>query len=302
MKDVIPEPDERSMPTVFDTTTAIVFEGGVTLRKNDDGTWLTESSRNSIVFRDHADLRERYRLRPVVTVDSVEMNGYFYEAQRLVDWRLSNPCGFILPPARQGMDSRHEMNLMYIVGALIHHCASVALEYRCVCNLYCHRVSQLTGHTSETPFFGHPKVFYEIDAYFTVARRFYEMLAAVVWEQYGATRTGRPDRFPKTLDMCTAMPAELRTRLSSSWQHWGEAVKSYRDCINHHTHLDCHASCAWMRKIDDAVWSTKVLLPDNPEVKSLSRFTFELDRDALDYVWQLTSELFDAAVCTLTAR
>ena len=49
------------------------------------------------------------------------------------------------------------------------------------------------------------------------------------------------------------------------------------------------------------VWSCCALIPDNPEARSLHKFTYNMDRDALTYGWELCDEVVQVAHAILTS-
>ena len=87
----------------------------------------------------------------------------------------------------------------------------------------------------------------------------------------------------------------MRDILEESWQVYGERLTDYRDCIIHYTPIDFGMSTANMHKLDDGIWSVMMRIPDNPETKSKSAFTFAKGLDALTYGWELSNEIVRVA-------
>ena len=59
------------------------------------------------------------------------------------------------------------------------------------------------------------------------------------------------------------------------------------DCIHHYVPVDRGMASAEMNRLQSGIWTTTILIPDNPEARSTRAFTFDLHRDALSYSWEL---------------
>lgn len=47
-----------------------------------------------------------------------------------------------------------------------------------------------------------------------------------------------------------------------------------------------------MEKLNGNVWSTRLLVPDNPGVRSVRQFTYKNEIDTLSYGWTMSHEVF----------
>jgi len=89
--------------------------------------------------------------------------------------------------------------------------------------------------------------------------------------------------------------------LLNSWHKFGEKIQDYRDCILHLVPIGFNKSTAIMKKIDNNIWTTSILIPDNPEVVNENPETHDNLRytkkiDALTYSWEITTEIIDIAL------
>ena len=197
---------------------------------------------------------------------------------------------------------RHQHNLAYVVGSVVHHCKRLADVYSTL-TLEMVRISSILGH-SDSAFvsLGYQlEPYFELDALLTAARRAYDASRYILWAVFGRNKSGVPSNFRKTLPECRKLPPELRETLEKSWQAYGERLTDYRDCIIHNTPIDFGMGTGSMQKLDDGVWSVLMRIPDNPKVKSQAAFTFAKGLDALTYGWELTNEIVRVATAIMKA-
>ncbi|MDD8027297.1 MAG: hypothetical protein PHI34_12365 [Acidobacteriota bacterium] len=78
-------------------------------------------------------------------------------------------------------------------------------------------------------------------------------------------------------------PVEAERLLMSFWNKFGQPTKNYRDCFNHFVSL---SGPTWQHEVNmrwrNGSWKAALYLPDNPEIKSYSKFTFGKYLDALE--------------------
>jgi len=86
------------------------------------------------------------------------------------------------------------------------------------------------------------------------------------------------------------MPTQLYELLAEMQTKWFDAAKEYRDCIQHYFAPGSSRSIAIMERKEPGIWSMSAWLPDEP-ARSLNEFTFKQKVDALDYGWQLATNV-----------
>ena len=80
-----------------------------------------------------------------------------------------------------------------------------------------------------------------------------------------------------------------------SWDEFGEKLTDYRHCIQHYIPIGLGFADAMMLPLQGNIWSVTFLIPDNPDVRSKSRFQYDSQIDALTYGWSLANEIRDIA-------
>jgi hypothetical protein len=56
-----------------------------------------------------------------------------------------------------------------------------------------------------------------------------------------------------------------------------------------------------MERLDQGPWSARVLIPDNPSARSVEKFLYAKNRDALTYGWEVSNEILEVAMVLLDA-
>jgi hypothetical protein len=133
-------------------------------------------------------------------------------------------------------------------------------------------------------------IYFEFDALITAVRKAFDLSRFHLWNHFGKGR-GIPSNFHKTVDHCP-LPDELKQELKGIWSAWGVPITEYRDCIQHYTPLDRSAAFGQVSRVADLTWSLLVRIPDNPESRSSSSFTFAQDLDALCFARGAVDALF----------
>src|SRR5258705_416193 len=88
----------------------------------------------------------------------------------------------------------------------------------------------------------------------------------------------------------TKVPAAVRNVVAMYWTSSGEAMAAYRDIDQHH---DVLARGCFLLTAGNAVQRVSVRLPDNPELKSPPKFTYNKNIDALDLARKAFSALHE---------
>jgi hypothetical protein len=79
--------------------------------------------------------------------------------------------------------------------------------------------------------------------------------------------------------LSTDIPDDVRNAIAKYWTNSGETMAAYRDIDQHH---DVLARGCFLLTAGNAVQRVSVRLPDNPELKSPARFTYDKNMDGLD--------------------
>jgi hypothetical protein len=139
--------------------------------------------------------------------------------------------------------------------------------------------------------FSDPRIFYEVDALLTVARRVYESVRKVLWKHYMPGQKGRWRSIKNALES-DRIPGDFRTILNDSWKSVGEDLAAYRDCLAHYDPLTDGATTCWMEPIANR-WGMTIKLPANPKSKGRGRHNYDFDAgpEALAYCHELACHL-----------
>lgn len=280
----------------------LVFENGVELRRTSGRSWSLQAAGGKQVSSTPTEVEENYDVRPILVTERlptgyeltlllspiIRHDSFNSELSQLHQKALKKPGSIAISDIT---------NLVYIVGAVLHHCRHLAEVYSAICR---HYASFPFPQENEKAIFGNQEEpFYELEALVTQARRSYKMLQVVVWHAYGLPH-GRPNSFERVLALCEDIPTNLEARLSQSWRQYGSKLKDYRDCIHHYVPLTRHMAYAWMTKLEGETFSTSILIPDNPEARSQKLFRYDSQLDALTYGWELANEVLEITGTTIS--
>ena len=123
-------------------------------------------------------------------------------------------------------DWLEEGDVRYSLRACAHHLDHIARLYATTTVLFEQQHPVATSRRGNT---GGSAVYFEVDAFITSGRRFYEHLRRLVWKRFNGTGS-RPDSFSKLLSASgLLLPDAYRTRLEASWTAHGKQLKGYRD-------------------------------------------------------------------------
>jgi len=186
----------------------------------------------------------------------------------------------------------HVRNLSYHLGAVVYHCTRLGLAYVELCN----SISQSTqlqgaGFSDKVFLSSGDEAYYEFDACVTAARRIFDVLSYPLWRYFNSRPGNCPDDLGRVLKLADSMPPDLRVVIEKSWNGWGQSAREYRNSIQHHVPIEFGMGTVPVAKLACGAWSARVLIPDNPEAQSRSKFTFARKVDALEYSRELTSEV-----------
>ena len=281
----------------------LIFENGVTLIRKGSTSWVADPIGVHIDTPSPKinDIATFLNLKPILIIETTdERIERSYLLSTNDNYELIDDClGHILQPDKitKASNFYHYDNLEYIVGASIYHCKSIALQYSNICNDY-YRISKLYGPLDEG---GNEKLglgtisvqhaYYEFDALISCIHRLYDTTRHLLWVKYGSDKKSTPSSFPRALRECrNSIDSDLFSTLSESWDNHGSKVKEYRDCLHHYSPIVFGDTQAVMKKLPNGLWSTSVLIPDNPYKKSRLSFLFIQQEDALFFGWKQLNE------------
>jgi len=286
--------------------TRVVFEGGIEVRSdNDRWTISNVSSTTDVVYSSLRDATAGLApLRPILVTEQRDFGGDLITLLRcdggqsfniLVSDFINRPhIGETLFPA---------YHLFYLVGAVGYHCQRLAEHHAQIAAKY-HEIQRIPGlqDSGDRGMFSYQtEPYYEFDSLIGAARRSYDCTRYLLWPRFGSRTGYTPRSLKKLLEVDSQLPAALREQLTNSWQNFGQMLTHYRDCIHHYVPVDFGLASAYMSRHQVGAWTTMLRIPDNPEVRSKRRFTFELNRDALTYGWELSNEILAISTAVVNA-
>lgn len=274
----------------------LLYERGVDFRRVEDGYWETVAADGNPIRVASADqaIIEKAGIRPIVISEHFAPNSEIWhilsrDGRKLYDpgfWRFQS----------HGKTFEASWALEYPFEAFHYHVVQLALRYSVVVSRYATDIQR--GFPSEPRAnFGSRDTlwtYFEFDAAISEARRTYDALKHLIWCTYGPIEKNSQttdNTFKQVLSQCASLPEELRTTLTTSWANTGVKLAEYRNCIQHHVPIDFGIAYANMELLDNRIWTTRFLIPDNPEARSKFAFRFSSYCDALTYVWDVYNEL-----------
>ena len=123
----------------------------------------------------------------------------------------------------------------------------------------------------------------------------------ILWRRFGNAEHPTPRSLEVLLKNRYEIPEQLYRQLKTSWETHGTLLTHYRNCIHHYVPIDYALASASMRRCSLGIWTTTIPIPDNPETRSKKKFTYDLNRDALTYAWELSNEILDVVLVTADA-
>jgi hypothetical protein len=187
--------------------------------------------------------------------------------------------------------------LAYLLAAVVYHCHAIAEHYARIGTAFS-RMTRIPGYASSggpAHFSFHPEPYIEFEAFIGAARRSLDATRYLLWKRFAAGRGSTPRSLEALLATSIALPPNLRAQLELIWHQHGLPLTSYRDCIHHYVPIDRGMASAEMNRLPSGIWTTNILIPDNPEARSHRAFTFDLRRDALSYSWELADTILSVA-------
>jgi hypothetical protein len=273
----------------------VVFEKGIELCLEEDGLWYFQSGQGKSFVTSPTEVIKKYKVCPILATGKLP-------SEKEYTFLLSTKANAYLEVGHSELLNKahakdlptlfHSINLSYVVGAVLHHCKSLADIYAEICRTFW---LPRPDNPDVILFGNQTKAYYEFEALVTAAIRSYNSTRYIIWEAFGPGTGSVPSSFTKTLPLCRNIPPVLEKRLQLSWHQFGDRVRAYRDCIQHYVPISGIDFNARMVQLERGIWSTSVLIPDNPQARSVEKFRYHSKLDALTYGWQLTNEVLDIA-------
>ncbi len=296
------------------TNYRILYEKGVGVRCEPDGHWyypFADGGDRPVSDISRSGVQAAFRLRPIA-LEAVAgpMHGttLLLPCEENIDEILmSNGPAFFTLPSEHWFDVRIQElfskmvdvkikvttveKVTYILNAVSHHCQRLAEAYSDICHDFSAMPRPPSGSRSDRLLFSaNYSPWFEFDALVTAARRAYDSTSSILWNAFG-DKDGCPDSFYKTYPKCHKLPDTLGERLNTSWEECGKKITNYRDNVQHFGTMDFGMGSVEMTKLEGVLWTTQVFIPDNPEVRSRSKFEYNNRQDALSYGWMISCEV-----------
>jgi len=263
----------------------MIFERGICIFKNQAGDWYHANSEKPTLVSDPSNLVTCFGLRPVI-------------AERLNE---NDRVTLVLPAFRGKLLEiyRREIDLTeplkYLMGSMLHHCAALAHIYADACNRYVTTLSKKTAEKDPTSGDKRKHVasldepFYGFETLMTKILVGYELIRQPIWRKYKSGRK-KPRNFADTVKYCN-LPSALGKRIVLSMEKCYLPAKKFRNCIQDNVDVGTSSWCLLEKKFQ-LLWMLSVHIPDNPDERKASAFTFNQGLDALSVAWESVSEFF----------
>ena len=273
----------------------IIFENGVDFYRSDDGKWFLQSVIVAKFGDMFNEITKIYELRPVL-VEKKFPNGRVISGllKTNIPSQLFTDTQKLIKTLDKDLISRYRINnLEYICGALLYHCKKLAYAYADTCNSF-DKTHKPEENETQSTLGSQEEILFEFDSFISAAKRIFETLRFIIWDKFMCGSTSIPKDFFSTFNRCKKkMPEKLSESVDQSLTQFGENLRWYRNCSQHHLPLNKGISFSHMKKLGNLAWATSIFLPDNPEACSQVEFTFSKKIDALTYSWELTNKILE---------
>jgi len=264
----------------------VTFEKGICINKHKTGEWFYANSEDPMSVSDPGTVMTSLGVRPVLAEGKNE------------GARVS----FVLPAVRGKLLEiyRSELDLpgplKYLMGSMLYHCSALARFYAQACTRFVEqRPITIVGGGApsrekekrivtrlEDPLYG-------FETLITKIIIGYESIRHPIWKKYKSAK-GTPRNFVDTVKSCT-FPSAIGKRIQLSTENCYLPAKKFRNCIQRNVDIGSSSWCVFEKKFQ-LLWLLIARLPDNPDEKSASDFTFDQELDALTVAWEYVSEFF----------
>jgi hypothetical protein len=264
----------------------VIFERGICINKNLSGEWFYDNSEDHMSVADPGNVIASLGVRPVLAEGS--------NKGTRVSLVLPAIKGRLLEIYRSELDL--PAPLKYLMGSILYHCSVLARIYADECKTVARKHQKIAGRNNlssleeEKRFvtrFEEP--LYSFETLMTKIIIGYESLRYPVWKKYKSGNT-IPKNYLDTMKSCK-FPSAIGKRIKLSTENCYLPAKKYKNCIQKNVDIGSSSWCVFEKKFQ-LLWYLVVHLPDNPEEKSASAFTFDQDFDALTVAWEYVSEFF----------
>lgn len=264
----------------------VTFERGICIKRNKAGEWFYVNNEDLMSVSDPSTVITSLGVRPVLAEGSNE------------NARIS----FVLPAIRGKLLEiyRSELDLpeplKYLMGSMLYHCSALARIYAEECTRFVEQRSKKNVGGGTPKFEKEERVverlaepLYGFETLITKIIIGYESIKHPIWKKYKSGK-GTPPNFVDTVKSCT-FPSAIGKRIQLSTENCYLPAKKFRNCIQRNVDIGSSSWCVFEKKFQ-LLWLLMARLPDNPEEKSASDFTFEQELDALTVAWEYVSEFF----------
>lgn len=264
----------------------VIFERGICVQKQKTGEWFYVNSQNPLSVSDPGTVMTSLGVRPVIAEGSNE--------NARVSFVLPAMRGKLLDIYRSELDLPEQ--LKYLMGSMLYHCSVLARFYEEACaGIVEQRSIKIVG--DDAPSWENEKrvvarlaaPLYGFETLITKIIIGYESIRHPIWKKY---RSGNhtPHNFVDTVKSCK-FPSAIGKRVQSSTKNCYLPAKTFRNCIQRHVDIGSSSWCQFEMKFP-SLWLFMARLPDNPEERLASAFTFNQGFDALTVAWEYVSEFF----------
>jgi len=234
-------------------------------------------------------INDRLGLKPILLTLESDHDVLLAQDGAILDVTLND----ILEPNDEGSLEKKSFAFYYDASAALYHCKQLANSYAVATSQFAKGWANSGSSLVYFSFEASP--YFEFDALVSAARRAYDKSGHIIWQSFGDNKGGMPNNFADMLRRCTVLSSALRQSLETSWTVVGSKLKDYRDCTQHFASIDFARCNLAMSKLDENIWSASAMIPDNPEVKSKEKLSYNSRVDALSYGWQTTAEVIGLA-------
>ena len=264
----------------------IIFERGVCISKNLSGEWFYENSEDHMSVSDPSNVIASLGIRPVLAEGSNQ--------GARVSLILPAIKGRLLEIYRSELDL--PAPLKYLMGSILYHCSVLTRFYADECTTFARQHQKIAGRKNRSSQREGKRFvtrleepLYSFETLMTKIIVGYESLRYPVWKKY-KSGSSLPKNYIETVNSCK-FPSAIGKRIKLSTENCYLPAKKFKNCIQQNIDIGSSSWCVFEKKFQ-LLWYLVVHLPDNPEEKSSSAFTFDQGFDALTVAWEYVSEFF----------
>lgn len=183
------------------------------------------------------------------------------------------------------------LSMRFMFSAVPHHLAELAKAYSRIARQWERQVQSLPDGSVRLQRFtsSASEIYHSFEALLWANNRAINSTRHILWSLYGASHAC-PSNFSRVLDAAPNIPTALRAKIDHYWSSTGLRVKGLRDCAAHYVSVGREHPSASFETLRDGVIAVTASIPDNPETKSASAFTYSKNTDALSFGWEASTD------------